>query len=319
MTSQLNDLLEPVSAGSHRRPLVILDGGTGTELVRMGFTNIDDDPLFSARLLSTNPEAIKEVHKRFYKAGSDIVVTATYQASVSGLQKHVGMTSEEAKNLIKNGVLLAKQAAQEVRSECPDRKLLLVAGSVGSYGACLHDGSEYRGDYMGKISINDLKAWHKPRIDILMEAGVDLLAIETIPCLAEALAIIDIIEDIPGCRGWVTFSCKDGKHTCGGDVFSESIKQVMISERVVAAGMNCTSPTYVSDLLESLQSHSFVKPIIVKPNSGELWDTTHRWHGGVKNVSELAKAWTKNGASWLGGCCRVYPDDISRLKNALIN
>lgn len=54
----------------------------------------------------------------------------------------------------------------------------------------------------------DLKAWHQPRIKLLMEAGVDLLAIETIPCLAEALAIIDIMNDIPGCRGWITFSCK---------------------------------------------------------------------------------------------------------------
>ena len=54
----------------------------------------------------------------------------------------------------------------------------------------------------------DLKAWHQPRIEILMEAGVDLLAIETIPCLVEAQAIIEIMEKIPGCKGWITFSCK---------------------------------------------------------------------------------------------------------------
>lgn len=317
MTS-LNHFLQPCPGGN-QYPLTILDGGTGTELIRMGFTNIDDDPLFSAKLLSTNPEAIKEVHKRFYKAGSDIVVTATYQASIEGLQKYIEITSQQAYELIKKGVSLAKQAAQEVQSECPDRKLLLVAGSVGPYGACLHDGSEYRGDYIGKISIDDLKAWHQPRIKLLMEAGVDLLAIETIPCLAEALAIIDIMNEIPGCRGWITFSCKDGKHTCSGDNFSESINQVMMSKCVVAAGLNCTSPIYVTDLLDTLRPYSVVKPIIVKPNSGEMWDTSHKWHGGVKNVSELAKVWVKNGASWLGGCCRVYPEDITKLKSAVMN
>ncbi|CAI9737093.1 Hypothetical predicted protein [Octopus vulgaris] len=297
----------------------ILDGGTGTLLVRMGFTEVDEDALFSAKLISTNPEAIKECHKKFYLAGSDVVVTATYQASVEGFQKHLKMTEQEAKNLMKIGVNLAKQARCEVQKENPDLQHLLVAGSVGPYGACLHDGSEYTGKYMNTVQINELKSWHKSRIDLLMEAGVDMLAVETFPSLKEALVVLDIMNEIPNCRGWVTFSCKDGKQTCGGDNFCDAIKQVMSSSCVIAAGVNCTSPEYINDLLDSIKTIPLTKPVIVKPNSGETWNVAQGWHGGVKSITEYSKEWINSGASWIGGCCRVYPEDISKLKSTLSN
>lgn len=83
-----------------------------------------------------------------------------------------------------------------------------IAGSVGSYGACLHDGSEYRGDYIKRVPREIIKNWHRPRISALVEAGVDYLAIETIPALAEAEILVEMLREFPNQKAWVSFTCK---------------------------------------------------------------------------------------------------------------
>lgn len=86
---------------------------------------------------------------------------------------------------------------------------MLVAGSVGPYGACLCDGSEYTGNYMEKVKAAELKEWHRPRIMALVEAGVDVLAVETIPALGEAVAVLELLKDeFPNTKAWVSFTCK---------------------------------------------------------------------------------------------------------------
>ncbi|XP_052217585.1 homocysteine S-methyltransferase YbgG-like isoform X2 [Dreissena polymorpha] len=194
--------------------ITILDGGTATELVRLGFPAINSDPLWSARLLHTNPEAVKQAHRNFFTKGSDIVVTASYQASVAGFVEHLGVTEEGAVLLIKRSVHLARQAADEVSKDlgCKNGR---VAGSVGPYGACLHDGSEYTGNYIEGLSDKELQAWHRPRIGALLEAGADLLAIETIPCQREAELVVKLLEcEFPSSQAWVTFSCKVSDRDC---------------------------------------------------------------------------------------------------------
>ena len=88
-----------------------------------------------------------------------------------------------------------------------------IAGSVGPYGAALADGSEYRGDY--DLSLDELRAWHRPRIALLAEAGVDILALETIPCLAEVEALL---AEVDGSRQpcWLSITCA-GEHTRAGE------------------------------------------------------------------------------------------------------
>lgn len=85
---------------------------------------------------------------------------------------------------------------------------MLIAGSVGPYGASLHDGSEYRGEYVESTSAETIRAWHIPRIEALLAAGVDLLAIETIPALAEAEVLLNLLKNYPRARAWLAFSCK---------------------------------------------------------------------------------------------------------------
>nr|AAH97785.1 MGC115492 protein [Xenopus laevis] len=92
----------------------ILSGGLSTELENAGFL-LQGDPLWSARLLQTNPQAIKNVHTSFLKSGAEVLSTATYQASVKGFQEHLGLSIDEAEELFHVGVRLAKEAAAEVK------------------------------------------------------------------------------------------------------------------------------------------------------------------------------------------------------------
>lgn len=83
-----------------------------------------------------------------------------------------------------------------------------IAGSVGPYGAFLHDGSEYTGSYTNKVTTEKLIEWHRPKVQALIEAGVDILAFETIPCYKEAEALIKLLKEFPQMKAWVSFSIK---------------------------------------------------------------------------------------------------------------
>lgn len=97
----------------------------------------------------------------------------------------------------------------------------LIVGSVGPYGASLHDASEYSGSYAATTSPETMREWHRPRIDALVESGVDLLALETIPCRIEAEMLVELIREYPDLKAWLSFSCnvrktnrKDCKEKC---------------------------------------------------------------------------------------------------------
>lgn len=270
-------------------------------------------------MLYSDPDAILTLHKNFLKAGAEIILTVTYQAWVSGFMQHLNISDEEAFELIKKGVSIARQACKEVAQETgrPEGK---VAGSVGPYGTCLHDGSEYTGKYMDTVSTQELQSWHKPRLQALQEAGADMVAIETIPAQQEAEAIVSLIEkEFPDLKAYVTFSCQNGEETCHGEKFCDAIKSVCSSKNVVAVGVNCTGPQYITSLLKSIQKLNLQKPVIVKPNSGELWDSGTGWYGRetCPELSDKVEEWMKHGASWLGGCCRVSPSDLEKMVNKI--
>jgi len=172
---------------------VILDGGLATELEARGYDL--SDRLWSARLLLTDPEAIEAVHLAYYEAGAQVATTASYQASVEGFAS-AGVDRDTALDLVRRSVALAWQArdrTREMHGEDPDRRRL-VAGSVGPYGAMLADGSEYRGDYDPGRAV--FAAFHRPRIEALVEAGADVLAIETIPTVREAEVIVELLDEV---------------------------------------------------------------------------------------------------------------------------
>uniref|UniRef100_A0A3B4AJG0 Hcy-binding domain-containing protein n=1 Tax=Periophthalmus magnuspinnatus TaxID=409849 RepID=A0A3B4AJG0_9GOBI len=227
---------------NENKPL-ILDGGLATQLEAQGF-ELGGDPLWSARLLHTNPEAIKDVHYRFLLSGSDVITTATYQASVKGFVQHLGVTCERARELLMSGVHLAKDALQKFISENKT-----VAGSIGPYGAFLHDGSEYTGDYAKEMSVEHLKSWHCPQLECLNAAGADIIAFETIPSVKEAEAVVQLLREFPNTKAWLSFSCKDEKCISDGSLFSDAVQVALKCPQLVAVGVNCCSPDLVEPVL----------------------------------------------------------------------
>ncbi|MCL4131837.1 UNVERIFIED_CONTAM: hypothetical protein GTU68_000814 [Idotea baltica] len=182
----------------------LLDGGFASTMQLLG-KEVDGDPLWTSRCLQTDPEAIVKVHSAFLHAGAEILITASYQASIDGFCTHLKISREQSIQLIKDSVTLAKVAVSNF--DRPDRDIL-VAGSIGPYGACLADGSEYSGSYVQHLTEQELMDWHQPRLEALLDAGVDLLALETIPALAEALALLKLLKKYPSAKAWVSFSCK---------------------------------------------------------------------------------------------------------------
>ena len=287
--------------GRFQGPLV-LDGGMATELERGGADL--RDALWSARLLKDDPGSIRRVHEAFFDAGADVAISASYQASFSGFADR-GIEAEEAATLMRRSVTLAREAAG---ADGSDR---LVAASVGPFGATLADGSEYRGDY--GLSVGALAMFHRPRFETLLEAEPDLLAIETIPSIVEAEALVSLLEDHPEARAWISFSCRDGACISDGTPFADAMALAASSDRVLAVGVNCTPPVFISSLLE----HAEVKkPLLVYPNVGSTWDAASRsWilEGERPDPGASAVTWRAAGATIVGGCCGSTPDDIRAI------
>lgn len=291
---------------------VILDGGFATELERRGHDLSDD--LWSARLLRDDPDEIVATHLAFFRAGADVATTASYQASVEGFARH-GIPQAEAERLMRDSVRLARIAASLAEAEDGARRL--VAASIGPYGAVLADGSEYHGNY--GVTDEFLRDFHRPRMHVLADGGADLLAIETVPSVQEVAALLDVLDEMPAAtRAWLSLSCADERHTRHGDDVSEAFGLAASAARVVAVGVNCTSPDHVTALVTSAVATTG-KPAIAYPNSGEGWDAqTRSWTGAGTTVDAVrAREWVAAGAAYVGGCCRVGSADIASLVDAL--
>src|ERR1700683_5270095 len=143
--------------------LHVLDGGMATELERRGFNLAG--PLWSAHVLESSPEAIAAVHREYLEAGADCLLTASYQVSAEGFQE-IGFDAQEAANAAANGLRASVALAEKVRSEyqAGSSRRIWIAASLGPYGAMLHNGAEYHGNY--DCSFEELVGLHNRRIEV---------------------------------------------------------------------------------------------------------------------------------------------------------
>lgn len=314
-------MADVIRAYLEQQKYLIIDGALGTELERRG-CNLDD-PLWSARLLSDNPDMIAAVHTDYLHAGADCLITASYQATFQGLARR-GYTPEQARKLIRSAVTLAKTVVDAFWADPANRVNRLkplVAASVGPYGAFLANRSEYTGNY--GISEDELVDFHKERLKTLVSAGPDLLACETLPCFAEARALVrlleDLVEELDTIPAWFSFSARDGQHINSGEAVRDCAQWLDGKSCVTAMGINCTDPVHVASLVKEIRSVSD-KPVVVYPNKGGVYNgLTKAWVPklGLPSFGEMAAQWAKHGARLIGGCCQTTPDDIRRLARAL--
>ncbi|KAD6120029.1 hypothetical protein R6Q59_026128 [Mikania micrantha] len=311
--------------------VAIIDGGFATELERHGADL--NDPLWSAKCLLTSTDLVRQVHLDYLEAGADIIMTASYQATIQGFEAK-GFSKEESEAMLQKSVDIACEARNVYHERCcnsemnftSDGKILknrpiLVAASVGSYGAYLADGSEYSGDYGDAMDLEFLKSFHRRRVQVLAESGADLIAFETVPNKIEAQAYAELLEEGIKIPAWFSFNSKDGVNVVSGDSLTECAKIADSCKKVIAVGINCTPPRFISCLIKSIKKVT-AKPILIYPNSGETYDAElKQWvqNTGVpdEDFVSYVNNWCEIGASLVGGCCRTTPNTIKAICRTL--
>ncbi|MEV4738645.1 homocysteine S-methyltransferase [Streptomyces sp. NPDC049555] len=295
----------PLATALARGPLV-LDGGLSNQLAAQGCDL--SDSLWSARLLADGPAQIEAAHTAYLRAGAQVLITSSYQATSEGFARR-GLAPQESAALLRRSVELARTAAAHSERE------VWVAASVGPYGAMLADGSEYRGRY--GLTVAELERFHRPRIEALAGAGPDVLALETVPDTDEARALLRAVRGF-GLPVWLSYSVH-GECTRAGQPLREAFALAAQDDQVVAVGVNCCAPRDAAPAVE-LAARVTGKPVVVYPNSGEGWDDrTRRWQGSGTFDPAVVASWQEAGARLIGGCCRVGPDHIAALAALLKN
>ncbi|MFF4116034.1 homocysteine S-methyltransferase [Streptomyces sp. NPDC001714] len=293
-------LADALAAGT-----VVLDGGMSNQLASAGHDLSDE--LWSARLLADRPDAVTDAHLAYFRAGADVAITASYQATFEGFGKR-GIPHEEAARLLALSVELGRDAVRRAREEGIVRPLW-VAASVGPYGAMLADGSEYRGRY--GLSVDELERFHRPRLEVLAGAGPDVLALETVPDADEAAALLRAVRGL-GVPAWLSYSVAGGR-TRAGQPLEEAFALAAAVDEVIAVGVNCCAPEDVDRAVE-VAARVTGKPVVVYPNSGEVWDAEARaWTGRSLFDAGQVAGWREAGARLIGGCCRVGPEAIAGI------
>ncbi|RIK30748.1 MAG: homocysteine S-methyltransferase [Anaerolineae bacterium] len=302
--------MNPIASILDKSSALVIDGALATELERRGYDLKDD--LWSAKILLEQPEAIRQLHYDYFKAGADCAITASYQATIEGFKKR-DLNEREAIALIQKSVALAAEARDEFWADKANRRGRVkpfIAASIGPYGAFLADGSEYRGDY--GLTEKELMDFHRPRMSALLEAKPDLLACETIPSLVEAQALSKLLQEFPNISAWFSFSARDEKHISEGQPFADCVRMLENNPQIAAIGINCTSPQYIPALMQ-IGKQETDTPLLTYPNLGERYDAEKNdWDGKPATASfgEEAKLWYQAGARLIGGCCRTSPEDI---------
>ncbi|MDI3360029.1 homocysteine S-methyltransferase [Lelliottia sp. V106_10] len=302
----------PLTALLETQPFIVLDGAMATELEARGCHLADS--LWSAKVLVENPELIREVHLDYFRAGAQVAITASYQATAAGFAAR-GYDEAQSRALIGKSVELARKAREAYLAENPQAGTLLVAGSVGPYGAYLADGSEYRGDYVRSAA--EFSEFHRSRVEALLDAGADLLACETLPSFAEIKALAELLTGYPRAKAWFSFTLRDSEHLSDGTPLRDVVATLADYPQIVALGINCIALENTTAALEHLQTLTAL-PLVVYPNSGEHYDAVSKtWHHHGEACETLAgylPQWVAAGAKLIGGCCRTTPKDIAELK-----
>ena len=276
-----------------------LDGGLSTALENNG--NKLTTSLWTGELILAKPSEITKAHLDFISAGSEIIITSSYQISYLGCSKR-GWSESKTDQALRGSTQLAKDAVTA------SGKVVKVAASIGPYGAALADGSEYKGNY--GITKSFLKDFHARRLEVLISTSPDLLALETMPDTFEVEVLLELLSDCP-IPYWVSYSCKAGSQTNAGQSFTEAVS---LAKNAMAVGINCTAPELITDLLLSAEG---IKPFVVYPNSGRSWNAkTKEWEGSSQAGFDelLIKSWISAGAQIIGGCCGIGADEILNLK-----
>ena len=301
-----------------KNEIILLDGGIGTELERLG-APMDHD-VWCAVALQSHPDLVKEVHRSYINAGADIITVNTYAATRIAL-RNAGMEEKFGE-----WNRLAVQLAKEALAECDPDRAVYVAGSVSTFASSSRFGRSW------KDGTGELKLWFREQAELLVESGVDLLLIETLASESSVMsAAVEAASefDVPI---WVALSCardrKTGELSLGVEESSSQSQTFyayhepfdLALDKLVAQGgysalLVMHSEVDVTQPAVRSLCNQYKGPVGAYPNAG-YWQRPE-WifvdQISPDDYAEKARTWVDEGAQIIGGCCGIGPEHIRAL------
>ena len=288
--------------------VVILDGGMSTALEEQGLTM--SNPVWNGIGLIAAPKLVEKAHKEFLDAGANVIITDTYFCS-SWIFRSLGFNTQESRDYLALAVDLARNAV--AKSTGSQEKF--VAGGISCYGVQFSNLSEYTGDY--DVPDSEYRAHHKERMDVFVEKGVDLFAIETIPNFKESVVLLDLLKEYPDMKVYFSSTLSDSEHLGDGTPYSELQPLLEEHPQILAYGANCVKPELIKPFLE-FAGKKAKKPFVAYPNGFGAYDPVAKEFTGEmvdfkKLFKDEAKEWKSLGCKLIGGCCGSDAADIKVL------
>ncbi|MFQ6618228.1 MAG: homocysteine S-methyltransferase family protein [Fidelibacterota bacterium] len=283
-----------------KRKVLVGDGAMGTTLQIKGL----NPGGCSEEWNLTHAEVVKQIYSDYYRAGSDFVETNTFGGSAIALEKYG----------FKDRVYEFNYAsAMLARSVCPSGKF--VAGSIGPTGEFIEP--------LGKYSFSQMKEVFREQVNALIEGGIDLIIIETMMDLNEAVAAISAVKEqsrVP-VAATMTFELRGKRFkTMMGYSIREAVRGLEEAGADIL-GTNCGSGIEdVILIIEEMRSYTD-KPLLAQPNAGipELVDSKTVYRDTPEKISSLVPELIKAGANIVGGCCGTAYSHIRMIRKVVDN
>ena len=296
---------------------IILDGGIGTELERLGAPM--DHEAWCAVALESHPQLVRDVHRSYIDAGADIITVNTYAAT-----RHALTNGGMEKNFTSWNKLAVQLARETLDASEVDRNIL-IAGSVSNFG-------HFNDQYTDK----QLAPNFRDQAEILIENGVDFIILESLG--AKTSTIVTALNAISefGVPIWVAVSCAedhdsgqlflgieesriDSHRPLAHQELGEAIDTIMDTAGSALLVMHSTVDTTLP-ALQLMQSH-YDGLRGAYPNAGYWLRPEWAFVDQIspQNYLERARKWLDTGARIVGGCCGIGPDHIAALSKGLRN
>lgn len=276
--------------------IIYLDGATGSNLVKAGMPS----GVCPEQWILEHREVMLQLQKEYVQAGTNILYAPTFTANRVKLAEY--HLEKNMSSMIHDLVAISKEAA----ASTPGHPVY-VAGDITMTGEQLHP--------MGKMELEDLIAIYKEQILCLVDAGADLLVVETMMSLAETRAALIAAKEVCDLPVIATLTFEaDGRTLFGTDAKTAAV--VLESLGASAIGANCsTGPAQMEGIISDMVSVTMI-PIIAKPNAGLPFldeNGTTCYNMEAEEFTEEMQVLVNVGATILGGCCGTTPEFIRQL------
>ena len=276
--------------------IIYLDGATGSNLVRAGMPS----GVCPEQWILEHREVMLQLQKEYVQAGTNILYAPTFTANRVKLAEY--HLEKNMSSMIHDLVAISKEAA----ASTPGHPVY-VAGDITMTGEQLRP--------MGKMELEDLIAIYKEQILCLVDAGADLLVVETMMSLAETRAALIAAKEVCDLPVIATLTFEaDGRTLFGTDARTAAV--VLESLGASAIGANCsTGPAQMEGIISDMISVTMI-PIIAKPNAGLPFldeNGTTCYNMEAEEFTEEMQVLVNAGATILGGCCGTTPEFIRQL------